>query len=228
MTGVLAYISKGIIVFIFTYLFLRTISNKSMVHMASYEIAGFMIFSNVAAQPFLTESLPTTIIGLGVLIILTVALGKLSLINKLTPILEDIPTIIINNGQIDMKALRKISFSLNELLGLLRQQGYDSIRDIDYAILEPQGQLSVFPKSEKRPVTIKDMNLPKGVSGITVPLIVDGNIIYVNLNHVNYNKDRLIKELKNKGINNTKDVSLAELEPSGNLVIFKKNTIYTY
>lgn len=228
MTGVLAYISKGIIVFIFTYLFLRTISNKSMVHMASYEIAGFMIFSNVAAQPFLTESLPTTIIGLGVLIMLTVVLAKLSLINKLTPILEDVPTILINSGQIDMKSLRKTSLSLNEFLGLLRQQGYDSIRDIDYAILEPQGQLSVFSKPEKRPVTIKDMNLPKGVSGITVPLIVDGDIIYVNLNHVNYNKDRLIKELTNKGIKNIKDVSLAELEPSGNLVIFKKNTISTY
>ncbi|HSQ33508.1 MAG TPA: YetF domain-containing protein, partial [Peptostreptococcaceae bacterium] len=141
MNGILAYICKGVIVFIFTYLFLRTLSKKSMVHMAPYEIAGLMIFSNVASQPFLTESLTTTIIGLGVLIILTVVIAKLSLINKLTPILEDVPTIIISDGQIDMKALRKTDISLNELLGLLRQDGYDSIRDLDYVILEPQGQL---------------------------------------------------------------------------------------
>lgn len=227
MIGILAYICKGTIVFIFTYLFLRLLSNKSMVHMAPYEIAGLMIFSNVAAQPFLTESLTTTIIGLCVLIILTVALAKLSLINKLTTILEDIPTILINNGQIDMKALRKSDLSLNELLGLLRQQGYDSLRDIDYAILEPQGQISVFAKPENRPVTIKDLNLKKGPSGITVPLIIDGDIIYVNLNHTNYNKDRLIKELKNKGIKNIKDVALAELESSGNLTIFKKDKVST-
>jgi uncharacterized membrane protein YcaP (DUF421 family) len=227
MNGVLAYICKGIIIFIFTYLFLRTLSKKSMVHMAPYEIAGLMIFSNVASQPFLTESLTTTIVGLGVLIILTVVIAKLSLINKLTPILEDVPTIIVNNGEIDMKALRKTDISLNELLGLLRQEGYDSIRDIDYAILEPQGQISVFAKPENRPVTIKDLNLKKGPSGITIPLIVDGDIVYVNLNHTNYSKDRLMKEIKNKGIENIKDVALAELEPSGNLHVLKKKTIST-
>lgn len=227
MNGILAYICKGAIVFIFTYLFLRTLSKKSMVHMAPYEIAGLMIFSNVASQPFLTESLTTTIIGLGVLIILTVIIAKLSLINKLTPILEDVPTILINSGQIDMKALKKTDISLNELLGLLRQDGYDSIRDLDYVILEPQGQISVFPKPENRPVTIKDLNLKKEPSGITVPLIIDGDIVYVNLNHTNYNKDRLMKELKNKGIYNVKDVALAELEPSGNLAIFKKDKVST-
>ena len=227
MIGILAYICKGTIVFIFTYLYLRILSKKSMIHMAPYEIAGLMIFSNVASQPFLTESLTTTIIGLGVLIILTIILAKLSLINKLTPILEDVPTILINNGQIDMKSLKKSSLSLNELLGLLRQQGYDSIRDIDYAILEPQGQVSVFPKPEKRPVTIKDLNLKKEPSGITVPLIMDGDIIYVNLNHTNYTKDRLIKELKNKGFSSIEDVALAELEPSGNLSIFKKDVAST-
>lgn len=227
MNGILAYICKGIIIFIFTYLFLRTLSKKSMVHMAPYEIAGLMIFSNVASQPLITESLTTTIIGLGVLIILTVVIAKLSLINKLTPILEDVPTILISDGQIDMKALRKTDISLNELLGLLRQDGYDSIRDLDYVILEPQGQLSVFPKPENRPVTIKDLNLKKGPSGITVPLIIDGDIVYVNLNHTNYNKDRLMKELKNKGISNVKDVALAELEPSGNLSVLKKHTVST-
>lgn len=149
--------------------------------------------------------------------------SKIALSNKLTQILEHTPSIIISKGQLDMNTLKENDLSINQLLGLLRDNGYDSIKDIEYAILEPQGKLSVFPVPDKNPVTIKDLKLQSKPSGITMPLVVDGCAIDINLKYSNYNKSRLMKELKVKEINDIKDVFLAELESSGNLVVCKKD-----
>ncbi len=223
MNEFLTFSIRVIIVFYFTYLCTRALTKKAMAQMTAYELAGLMILANVASEPLVDKVTVKSVYGAGLLVILMFISSRLALRNKLTPILEHTPTIIINNGKLDMKALKNLGLSLNQLQGLLRQQGYDKVSDLDTVIMEPQGNISVFPKAENKLVTLKDINIKKYTQGITIPLIMDGNIIYSNLNHIQRTKDWLVQELNKQGISDYKsDVGVAELDTNWRLNILKK------
>lgn len=191
--------------------------------MTAYEIAGLMILANVAAEPLVDKVVVKSAYGAGLLVVLIIITTRLALRNKLTPILEHTPTTIMSKGKLDMKSLDSLGLSLNQLEGLLRQQGYHKISDLDTVIMEPQGNISIFPKSENNPVTLKDLNIKQDIQGITVPLIMDGSIIYGNLRHLHKTKDWLLKELIKQGILDYKnEVGIAEIDPNWKLIILRK------
>ncbi|MBK5239978.1 DUF421 domain-containing protein [Clostridium sp.] len=223
MNDFLAFSIRVIIVFYFTYLCTRALTKKAMAQMTAYELAGIMILANVAAEPLVDKVTVKSVYGAGLIVGLMFISSRLALKNKLTPILEHTPTIIINKGILDMNALNNLGLSLNQLEGLLRQQGYDKISDLDTVIMEPQGNISVFPKAENKPVTLKDMNKKAYTQGITIPLIMDGNILYSNLKHIQRTKDWLLQELDKLGISDYKsDVGIAELDTNWKLNVLKK------
>ena len=158
MNEVLSFSIRVILVYYFIYLCTRSLSKKSISQMTANDIAGLMILANVAAEPLVDKVIVKSVYGSGLLVILMMIISVLSLKNKLTPFLEHSPTYIIENGKFDKNSLDKLGLSVNEFEGLLRQQGYDKISDLDKVIMEPQGNISVFPKKENKPVTLKDLN----------------------------------------------------------------------
>jgi uncharacterized membrane protein YcaP (DUF421 family) len=223
MNDLLTFSIRVFIIFYFTYLCTRALTKKAMAQMTAYELAGIMILANVAAEPLVDKVMVKSVYGAGLLVILMFISSRLALKNKLTPILEHTPTIIVNKGKLDMKALKNLGLSLNQLEGLIRQQGYDKISDLDTVVMEPQGNISVFPKAENMPVTLKDINIKTNTQGITIPLIMDGNIIYSNLKHIQRTKDWLLQELNKQGISDYKsEVGIAELDTNWRLNVLKK------
>lgn len=224
MYTVISYSLRVIIVYFFTYLSTRILTKKAIAEMTAYEMAGLMVFANVAAEPLVDKVVIKSVFGSGLLMLLMIVVAKLALFNRINHVMEHTATIIISNGQIDYKQMKKLSLSFNQLLGLLRQQGYDRVSDVQTAIFEPQGQLSVFAKAQNKPVTVKDLGLPASDSTFSVPLIMDGNILRDNLNYLGKNELWLMEELKKQGIQNPKkQVALAELDPSWKVIIFRKS-----
>jgi uncharacterized membrane protein YcaP (DUF421 family) len=148
----------------------------------------------------------------------------LALVNKLTPILEHSPTIVVRNGHIDTDALRQTTLSIIELLGMMRQKGFDKVYDVEFAIFEPEGNLSVFPRAQNRPVQPKNLNIQTQYEGLTLPIIMNGSVIEENLKHVGLSEEWLMGALEFQKIADyKKEVALAELDTSGKLLI-SKNT----
>lgn len=223
MSLLLSYTIRVILVYFFTYLATRILTKKAMAEMTAYEIAGLMVFANVAAEPLVDKVVVKSVYGSGVLVVLMIIATRVALSNKFTPVMEHTATVVIHNGQIDFNQLKKLSLSMNQLLGLIRQNGFDKVSDVQTAILEPNGQLSVFPKAENKPVTIKDMNMTVPESSISLPLIIDGHIIRENLVYMGKNEAWLLNELKKQGIfDPASQVILAELDSSHNVVVFRK------
>ncbi|MEW9094285.1 MAG: YetF domain-containing protein [Clostridiaceae bacterium] len=216
------YTFRVVVVYFFTYLCARILTKKAIAQMTAYEIAGIMILANVAAEPLVDKIIIKSVYGSGLLILLMLLTSRLAIINKLTPIFEHLPTIVIENGQLDMKALKYMGLSINQLKGLLRQQGYDNISEIHTAIIEPQGNVSVFPKAENSPVKLKDLNIKSKEEGITIPLIMDGSILHTNIMHIKRNEEWLMHQLKQEGVKDYKEIALAELTPSWKLNIIRK------
>jgi len=131
------------------------------------------------------------------------------------------PTIVIMNGKIMENALRKMKYKVSDIMALLRNKDVFDLSQVDFAIIEPNGQLSVLKKPEYEPLTAQDMNITKSSTGISTELIYDGVLIDQNLRQLNKTKKWIFHELKIQGIKHISEVFLATLTPSGSLYVDK-------
>ena len=135
------------------------------------------------------DSLLNTLIPISVLVIIEISLAYISIKSKkIRLILDGKPSIIIKNGILNYNEMVKSRYSLDDLLMQLRQQSIKSIEEIEYAILEHNGKLSIF----------KYQNNKK--SSYPMPLIIDGEIQEYTLKDINKTKYWLIKQISNKSL----------------------------
>lgn len=132
------------------------------------------------------------------------------------------PTIMIEHGKIIQDNFYKVRYDINDLLEQCRTNGYYDISDIEYAIVEANGQLSILPTANSKPVTIKDMNLKVKKQGLCANIIIDGKIMHKNLELINKTEDWLLSELKIKGkiLNN---ILLATVDINEKIIFYERN-----
>lgn len=132
------------------------------------------------------------------------------------------PTIMIEHGKIIQDNFYKVRYDINDLLEQCRTNGYYDISDIEYAIVEANGQLSILPTANSKPVTIKDMNLKVKKQGLCANIIIDGKIMHKNLELINKTEEWLLSELKIKGkiLNN---ILLATVDINEKIIFYERN-----
>jgi uncharacterized membrane protein YcaP (DUF421 family) len=134
------------------------------------------------------------------------------------------PVILVKEGKIMEQALRKCRLDLDSLRAILRQKNVFSMADIEYAIFETDGKLSVMKKESGQPLTKGDMNIIIKKKEFPLPtgVVLDGNINTENLAKLDLNTDWLHQELLTAGVNSLSDVFYAEIQPDGTLFIDSK------
>lgn len=158
--------------------------------------------------------------GLTIFALLTFLVQYLTFISRpARKLVAGEPTIVVQNGKILEDNIRKMRYNIDELNMLLRQNNIFKMADVEYAILEPDGNLSVLPKSQKRPVTPDDLNVPTSYEGIETELVVDGEVIYQNLKQLNLDDQWLLKKLAEQGVQDLKEVAYAALDSSGGFYV---------
>lgn len=133
------------------------------------------------------------------------------------------PTILIQNGKILEKSLKKVNFDINDLLEECRVSGYFDLSQIEYALMEVNGQVSILPKGEYIPITIKDMNLKAVKQDLVANVIIDSKIMHNNLKNMGKNEDWLEKELKIKGYKTFDNIILATLDNNEKITVYERN-----
>jgi uncharacterized membrane protein YcaP (DUF421 family) len=149
---------------------------------------------------------------------------------KFRDIVDGSADIIIENGQIREEALRRNRLNLDDLMVHLRQKNISNLADVEFAVLEPTGQMSVFPKKELQPITRKDLGLPdpKPVNpvvftGLPIPLILDGKVRDEALRKIGQNKLWLKREIRKYGIKDIREVSFCSIDDRGIIYLDKKD-----
>lgn len=133
-----------------------------------------------------------------------------------------VPTLIIDNGRFIEKNLMKYKMDINDILEQLRINGYFDVSEVKYALLEANGTLSVLPKEEYREVTVGDMKLKVSKQGLCANVIIDGKIMYSNLENINKDEKWLLKQLKVQGYRDFSNILLATVDINEKLVVYKK------
>lgn len=130
------------------------------------------------------------------------------------------PTIILNNGKLYRENMKKAKLELSEFLLLCRQEGYFNLNDIQTAVFEYNGKLSILPVSTKRPLNPEDMKLNPQPEHIGTEIIMDGRILDENLKRKGLNVEWLKKEMANQGYKHAKDIFLGICYDNNQLTLF--------
>ncbi|WP_438296649.1 DUF421 domain-containing protein [Sporosarcina sp. FA15] len=133
------------------------------------------------------------------------------------------PTVVLQNGKFVNENLKKIRYSIDNILQMLREKDVFDINEVETAIIEANGALSVLKKPQKNSVTLEDMNIIKPTSTISFPVIVEGTLYTDVLRDVNLDEAWLQQELDNQGVNDLKDVFFASINRNRELHISLKN-----
>jgi uncharacterized membrane protein YcaP (DUF421 family) len=143
--------------------------------------------------------------------------------HKFRNVIEGSPVLIIKKGIIDYNVLAKEKLDFTELLSLLRNKGIFSVREVEYAIVEPNGIITVIKKAPYDSVNKSDLGIQSPPSSINMPVILDGKIDYNNLNVLGFDEQWLDNQLLGQNITGVTNVMYAEWNASEGLYVQQKN-----
>ena len=228
MNGILMTLIRSGLVYLLMLVLTRIMGRKLISEMTFFDfVVGITIgatASTLASGPKANAAISTTV--LVTFALLGVATGYLSLKSRrFRKLVNSEPVTMIANGRIIEPNLRKTRVTLTELLRLLREKDIFNLSDVEFALMEPNGKLSVLPKSQKQPVTPSDLHLETVYHGLTKDLILDGRIMRENLKDAHLEEGWLMEQLNRQGIATVEEVFYAGLDSSGGLYISRKGAI---
>ena len=217
--------TRAIVLYLIVLIVMRLMGKRQIGELQPFELAISIMIADLASVPMTELGIPLTngiipILGLLVMDLLISWLNMKSL--NFRKIVCGKPSILIYRGKIDEKVLRKERFTINELQERLRGDDIFDIADVEYAILETNGEISVITKPEKNNVTLEDMKIQAEYTGIPYDLVVDGKVMHKNLKVIGKDEkwlDNELKKLKTK----SSDVLIATINGKQKIFCQEKN-----
>ena len=217
---------RSIVLYIIVLIVMRLMGKREIGQLQPFELAISIMIADLATIPMTEIGIP---IFNGIIPILGLLLMHLiiSIINlkslKGREIICGKPTILIYRGKIDEKALKKERFTINELQEKLRGNNIVNLGDVEYAILETSGEVTIIQKPEKRGTIPEDFNIKPDYEGIPYDLIIDGKIMNQNLKILGKNYSWLKKQVEKFGIK-PEEALIVTIDGKGQIFCQKKET----
>ncbi len=209
---------RTLILYFLVVIVMRIMGKPQIGELQPYELVIAIMISELAAIPMSDTEIPLLS---GIIPIVTLLLAQITLAywsmksEKMRKIICGRPSILIERGLIKESELRHLRMNINDLLEQLRVKNFPNLSEVDYAILETNGELSVIPKVENRPLITKDLGIKAPNPGLPLSLIIDGKMIRANLEKARLSENKFLETLHEQGINNYKDLFFASVDNTG-------------
>ena len=190
---------RTIIIYIFVLIVMRTMGKRQIGQMQPFELVIAIMIADLASTPMAEIGIPILygIIPILSLLLMHVVISVINLKSiKMREIICGKPRILIYRGKIDEEAMIQENFTINELQERLRVNNVSNLGDVEFAILETSGQISVVLKPEKRALKPEDFNIQAEYEGIAYDLVIDGKIMSDNLSKIGKDYKWLEKEVR--------------------------------
>ena len=217
LTSILSVVSLFVIA--------KIIGHKQMAQLDFFDYITGITIGSIAAELATELEAPWKPL-IAMIIYGLVALGLTILAHKFPKTRKYVngtPTIVMDNGKLYRENMKKAKLELSEFMVLCRQEGYFNINDIETAVFEYNGRITILPKSEKRPLTPEDMNITPEKAEICTEIIMDGRILHENLKRLGLDLTWLDKQLKKQKYDNAKEIYLGICDKNNNLTLFPSN-----
>lgn len=215
---------RTVILYILVTLAVRIMGKRQIGELQPSELVTTILLSELAAIPMQDNDIPifNAFISIAVLLGLEVISSVLEMKSSLfRRAVEGNPVVVINEGVIIEKALKKLRYTADDLMEALRQKDIFDLKEVECAIVETNGALSVMQKAGKKPLTPEDMDIKTDNSGTPWVIISDGNPVTQNFQNCNMTERKLNVLLKGEN-KEMKDILLMTMDKKGNKVIIDK------
>ena len=200
---------RTVILYILVLVIMRMMGKREIGQLQPFELAIAIMIADLASIPMANIGIPifSGIIPILALLMMHLIISNINLKSiNMRKIICGKPTILIYRGKIDEKALKKEKFTINELQERLRGNNVFNIGDVEYAILETSGQITVIQKPDKRTTIPADFNIMPEYEGIPYDLVIDGKIMHENLKAIGKDEIWLEREVKKFKIRPEEDI----------------------
>ncbi|WP_102347657.1 DUF421 domain-containing protein [Bacillus sp. Marseille-P3661] len=216
-------ILKIFTLYLITIAIMRLMGKSTIIQMTPYDLVAIIIVGTIASEPLISTEFIPTVYALAILVVLHILFAKLTLWQWGNRFFLGEPTILIKDGEIVEDNIEKSRLSIAQLLSILRTKGYPKISDIDYALLEPIGEVSIIPKPENTAVTVQHLEISIEDEGLPISVIIDGRIQHRNLKLLGKTKEWLLDHLKKHNLK-AKDIIYAYVNEKTQKLNIKKRT----
>lgn len=231
MPIVVVVIIRSVIGFFLLLLLIKMIGKQQVTQLTFFDYTVGITIGSIAStlSVQVNENSWSTMVGMAVWALLALLLAFLGLKSPyLRKMIEGIAQPVIKNGKIQVEILRQNKISMEELVSMLRSKDVFNVEDVEFAVLEQNGKLSVLLKSQKQPLTPQDLNISTPYSGMPTNIIVDGVLDTDALRSIHLTRAWLEYHLRKNKIDRLEDIFLAQLDTQGNLFIDMKDNKTTY
>ncbi|MEW9669145.1 YetF domain-containing protein [Ammoniphilus sp. 3BR4] len=226
---ILSFVIRATVAYLFLFSIIKFLGQRTMSTLQAQDFLFAIVIGDVIGEPLvngevsLAGPLAVALTLTGIHYFTTLMALKSS---KFRRFVDEEPRLLVSRGKILRNMMRRSKVTLDMLLMSARMNNVTRLSDVELAILEPNGEISIITKGQANPVTPKDLELP--VSEVRMPsvLIEDGNVIYKNLKNHKLTEEWLLEQLQQQGINSPKEVFLALLEADGALYVSKQEEPY--
>lgn len=215
---------RAIVLYMIVLIVMRFMGKREIGQLQPFELAISIMIADLASIPMTETGIPifngiVPILGLLVMHLIISVINLKSL--KMREIICGKPSILIYRGKINEKVLKKERFTINELEERLRGNNVVNLGDVEYAILETSGQVTVIQKPEKRNTIPEDFNIVPEYEGIPYDLVIDGKVMQANLQALGKNYNWLKKQTEKFGIK-PEDALVVTIDGKGQIFCQKR------
>lgn len=171
---------RTVIIYIFIIVAMRIMGKRQLGELQPVELVVTLLISDLAAVPMQESGMPLLngLVPIVVLVAMELLLSALMMkSNGFFTLISGTPIVVVKDGKLDTKALKRLRLTVEDLMESLRQQNMFDIRDAAYIIAETNGKISVFPKPDKQPVTTGDIHMVPSDTGAPVIVVSDGKMV---------------------------------------------------
>lgn len=215
-------IIRSVLSFFALIFFIRLIGKQQVAQLTFFDYVVGITIGSIAAtlSVQVNENTLATLVGMITWTVLAILLAVISMHNVwIRKVVSGEATVVIQNGRILEQNLKRIRIPIDELISELRTQGVFNIADVEFALFEPGGKISVQKNSQKQPVTPNDLHMPTQYDGLPTNLVMDGVVLIDALRSLKLTKAWLQHQLQKQNVQNVEEVSLAQLDTKGNLYV---------
>lgn len=211
-------IIRTLIVYFALLIFMRLMGKRQLSELELPELAVAVLIADLGAHPLQDIGIPLLngLLPIAVLFCCEVLLSGAAMCSpRLRSVLFGRPSFLIVDGKIDQREMRRARFTPDELLEQLRSKDISDLSQIQYAILETDGELNTILYPQYRTATAADLGITPQSGGYPVVIINDGHVLDGNIRHLGRDKNWLSRELRRRGLNQARDVYLMLADERG-------------
>lgn len=214
---------RTVILYFIVLFVIRIMGKGELSKMSPFQLIVIFMIAELASIPIESPdvSMITGVTAIFALLFLQVFISFISIKSeKLKNFFNGKPSVLINKGDINYKELNKLRITINDLMEQLRIGNMSAVSEVEYAVMESNGELSVIPKAGKKPLTAEDMSISKQPEIMPVVFISDGIIYNKNIYQSGWTEKQLAAELSKLNISDSRSVFLAFCDGSSKLHVY--------